>query len=322
MNESQLIFIISQPRAGSTYLQNLLSNNSQVNTCSEPWLMLHLSSLIKPELSQATYDSALANKAFEEYLKTHDALNFQEKKKQFLLSLYQPMQDGYTYVIDKTPRYWELLNELIALFPKSRFIILKRNPFDVVTSIIKTWHVDSLKALRYYHRDILLAPNVLQDFCNTHQTNSQVYTLRYEDLISDTKHEVEKLYSWLEVPFTLEVLDSSKNNKYKGKYGDPYQNTDATNIDSLRQQAKEKPLDPLFISFLSGYAKYLGESFLKTYGAYKFNTPYQETEAFNTYLDFDRREEKKRLIKTSKAYRIGTNILKPFRLIKKGKKDL
>ncbi|WP_418511562.1 sulfotransferase family protein [Corallibacter sp.] len=316
MNESQLIFIISQPRAGSTYLQNLLSNNSKVNTCSEPWLMLHLSSLIKPELSQATYDSALANKAFEEYLKTHEALNFQEKKKQFLLSLYQPMQDGYTYVIDKTPRYWELLNELIALFPKSRFIILKRNPFHVITSIIKTWQVDSLKALRYYHRDILLAPKVLQDFCNTHQTNPQVYTLRYEDLISDTKHEVEKLYSWLEVPFTFEVLDSSKNNKYKGKYGDPYQNTDAKNIDALRQQAKEKPLDPLFMAFLSGYAKYVGENFLKDYGNYKCNVPFKETDAFNTYLDFDRFEITQKFMKTSRAYKIGTIILKPIKTLK------
>ena len=36
-----LIFIISQPRSGSTLLQRMLSGNKDIKTSAETWLMLH-----------------------------------------------------------------------------------------------------------------------------------------------------------------------------------------------------------------------------------------------------------------------------------------
>lgn len=42
MNGKNLIFIVSQPRSGSTLLQRILSAHSQICTTSEPWLALPL----------------------------------------------------------------------------------------------------------------------------------------------------------------------------------------------------------------------------------------------------------------------------------------
>lgn len=41
MSDSNLIFLISQPRSGSTLLQKLIATSNQIDTLQEPWLMLH-----------------------------------------------------------------------------------------------------------------------------------------------------------------------------------------------------------------------------------------------------------------------------------------
>ena len=116
IDESKLIFIISQPRAGSTFLQNLLSNNNEVNTCSEPWILLNFATQIKPELVSGTFDNRLAVSAFTEYLSKYPELTYNKLQKDFLLNLYEPMSKGFNYVIDKTPRYWEILDNSLNGF--------------------------------------------------------------------------------------------------------------------------------------------------------------------------------------------------------------
>ncbi|WP_189477523.1 sulfotransferase [Halioglobus pacificus] len=40
MEQTELIFLISQPRSGSTLTQRLIATHEEVFTRSEPWLML------------------------------------------------------------------------------------------------------------------------------------------------------------------------------------------------------------------------------------------------------------------------------------------
>jgi hypothetical protein len=44
-----LIFLISQPRAGSTLTQAILGSHRDIYTLSEPWLMLHPIYALRPE---------------------------------------------------------------------------------------------------------------------------------------------------------------------------------------------------------------------------------------------------------------------------------
>lgn len=286
MNEENLIFIISQPRAGSTYLQNLLSNNSQTNTCSEPWILLNFVNQLNPKLLKTEFDNKLATDAFHDYLQKYKELDYQKAQKEFILNLYKPMFNGYEFVIDKTPRYWEILDELVALFPKSKVIILKRNPLDVVKSIVKTWDIGGCKKLAFFKRDLLVAPQRIKNFSDRHSNNPNVYTLRYEDLIANTSIEVNKLYNWCGITYDEKVLDTNKNDKYKGKYGDPYQNSKLGYTVS-KSKSQTKKLTPEFFSFLMGYANYLGEDFLMQYGNYKIEGLKQKkTRAFSQFAHF------------------------------------
>ncbi len=282
MNEENLIFIISQPRSGSTYLQNLLSNNTEVNTCSEPWLLLNFANQIKPGLVHSDFDNILAVRAFEEYLGKYPNLKFREEFRVFLLKLYSPMCNGYKFVIDKTPRYWEISSELIGLFPRSKVIVLHRNPIDVVKSMIKTWEFTSFHQLNMFRRDLLHGPQKLRSFSNTNKENQNVYTLSYEDLITNTAKEVQKLYDWIGIPYDISVLDTHKNDKYKGSYGDPIQNS-TINYSAAKARTDKKSINKDFSEFINGYAHYLGKDIQEENKGFKDIT-IKKTTAFNYFM--------------------------------------
>ncbi|WP_289023313.1 sulfotransferase [uncultured Salegentibacter sp.] len=267
LKEENLIFIISQPRSGSTYLQNLLSNNSETNTSSEFWMLLKFANQIKPDLFDAKFDNKLATIAFRDYLDKNKSLFFNKIQKDFLLNLYQPLFQGFDFVVDKTPRYWEILEEISVLFPKSKIIILKRNPINVAKSMILTWNLNSIKDINYFKRDLLYAPKEIQSFCNKNSANPNVYCLKYEDLIQNTPKQIEMLYNMLGIEYNNSVLETSNNFKFKGRFGDPYQNSE-TGYSKSKAQSRNKSLSYMHHQFLKGYANYLGKNFLLEYGAY------------------------------------------------------
>lgn len=94
----------------------------------------------------------------------------------------------------------------------------------------------------------------------------------------------------LSIAFDESVLDTIKNEKYKGKYGDPYQNSEKGYEES---KVKTNKMDLLmkFEDFFIGYQYFLGTSFLKEYGNYT-GTVFKpkQTMAFNyfIFLDFKR----------------------------------
>ncbi len=319
MKEENLIFIISQPRSGSTYLQNLLSNNMEVNTCSEPWILLYFANQIKPELVEAVFNNKLTYKAFQDYLLKHPEIQINSAIKSLILDLYDPMAKGFNFVIDKTPRYWELLEEMVEMFPKSKFIIVKRNPIDVVTSIIKTWSIKDLYQLNNYRRDLLLAPKAIHAFCEKHSKNPNLYTLKYEDLRADLNDEVKKLYDWVGLPFMAEVLNTEHNNKYKGKYGDPYQNA-VVNTDVLIKDARKRSISLEFEEFVIGYKHFLSTEFLKAYGNYSVEEG-NSTKVFNDFLAIKDNvltlNRELNSIKHSTTYKLGKFMLLPFQFFKK-----
>lgn len=270
MLEENLLFIISLPRSGSTYLQGLLSNNSLVNTCSEPWILLNYANQIKPSSIQGDFDNKLAIDAFCDYKEKFPDFNFRALQKNYLLSLYSPLLKDHSYVIDKTPRYWEILNEIRELFPGSKIIVLKRNPVHVAESIFKTWRADTFDKILKFQRDLLEGPFAIRDFEKNHADTVSIYFLTYEALVDNTETEVEKLYNWLGIPFKNEVLEIKNNRKFKGKYGDPFLNS-GEEYAVAKKKSDSINLNKVQRKFLLGYANYLGEDFMKEYGDYQLS---------------------------------------------------
>ncbi|MBI4530372.1 MAG: sulfotransferase, partial [Candidatus Latescibacteria bacterium] len=65
-----LIFLISQPRAGSTLLQRILGGHPDIHTVPEPWLMLHPLYALRSDGYQTEYAVDVAHTSLREFLRT------------------------------------------------------------------------------------------------------------------------------------------------------------------------------------------------------------------------------------------------------------
>lgn len=293
MQESKLIFIVSQPRAGSTLLQKIISNNEMVDTVSEPWILLPFLSINKPDLIRAEYNYPVAIAGVNDYLiKRNKQSVFQQELKKLLLSLYS-VSNTNQYFIDKTPRYYEILPEIAELFPESKIIVLKRNPFASLSSMLSTWSGNKLayQDLKTFYRDFLNAPFLIHDFCKKQETNNNVHILNYESLVQSPADTVKRIYDWLGISFDEKVLDAGDNEKVKGMYGDDVYKKKS--LKSVKGEGIESWLslvqnDKSLSTFYYEYQNYLSPKFLNEYGyetvPFKFHKEFFKKSKFQHLL--------------------------------------
>jgi hypothetical protein len=112
------------------------------------------------------------------------------------------------FLLEKSPPNLIRTRFLQAMFPKSHFIVIFRHP--IATSLAtKKWTSSSLESLieHWLHCHRLFGldrPNL-----------RRVHTLKYEDLISSTTTELEKIYKFLNLPFHPSPdLDPTGNDPY------------------------------------------------------------------------------------------------------------
>lgn len=285
MDDKNLLFIISQPRSGSTLLQALLSNHQEIQTTSEHWLLLPFLSVFKPQLIEAKYDYNLSIDALNDYLSKFGAEEkFKGNLKEFLLKQYQYIKNTPSeYILDKTPRYYEIFDIIYSLFPKAKFIILKRHPVAVFLSIMETWERTSFAELARSHtRDLFEAPKLIQQYTEQFKYPN-VRSLRYENLLTNPEQEMESIFAWLGLEYDKNLLNYSGNNSFQGKYGDPKgviqnQKIVTSNGEDWKKKIKSHPRQDLLL----GYGHYLGEDFLNMYG-YDFSLPYAESYRFKAF---------------------------------------
>jgi len=85
-----LIFLISQPRSGSTLLQLIFSGNPEVATTSEPWIALHPIFALRSTGADSIYNSGFTRGALLTFLKESGVNEefFKKKIAEFLCSQY------------------------------------------------------------------------------------------------------------------------------------------------------------------------------------------------------------------------------------------
>ena len=125
-----LIFMISQPASGSTMLQRILGNHSQIHTLNEPWLMLHPLYALRGRGHEAEYDARAGWLRLKEFLKHVPAGNeaYLEGVRRMCAYLYDCAlaPTGKRFFLDKTPPYYFIIPELQETFPDARIIFLLR----------------------------------------------------------------------------------------------------------------------------------------------------------------------------------------------------
>lgn len=221
-----LIFLISQPRAGSTLLQRILGGHPDIYTTSEPWLMLHPFYALRQNGISAEYSHLLYQSGLREFLASISPDNpetaYYEGVRRMYGYLYKQalFRTGKKLFLDKTPRYHLIIPELRCTFPNAKFIILIRNPLAVLSSMIRTWtegnwfwFSDKGKRL-----DLLSAPKSLVQ--GIRLLGDSCVTVRYEELITSPEDILKKITTFLDIDFSSHIINYGRQDLPRWKFGD------------------------------------------------------------------------------------------------------
>lgn len=255
LESTKLIFLLSQPRSGSTLTQRILSTHSKIDTLQEPWIMLHPLYALKNEGIETEYNHMISKTALELFIdklpKKRDT--YYKEISRYLLNIYSLIAKK-EFFLDKTPRYYLILDELLNVFPDSKYIFLIRNPLSVLGSIINTWVKNDWMRLKEYESDL----KKCLDVYIKHIDNKAVYKIRYENLIKSTETEMHNLLNFLGLKYETNQKEQNFENKEGWVFGDNKiyeKNGIEANNDSVW---KENLVDAQYNEILFGYLNYIG----------------------------------------------------------------
>lgn len=265
-----ILFLVSQPRAGSTLTQKILGSHPEIHTQSEPWILLHPLHALKQHNIQATYAHALYRNALSDFIETLPGgrARYTHSIARTYYGLYESVceKEGAAIFLDKTPRYYLILDELREYFPEAKIIILYRNPLAVLNSIISTWMEEGLFRLHGFKQDLFQAPRILLDQLRNPGPNT--HTLYFENLLAKPQETTAELCEFTGIDFRPEMLKNfSSVNDNKWLFGDKtgreqFREISSSQIDSWRRSLA----DPQIWRLLNDYFEYLGVSFFNDYG--------------------------------------------------------
>lgn len=218
-----LVFIISQPKAGSTLLQRILAGHPDIQTSAETWLMLHPVYGLRKLGIRTNFNANWAATGVTEFLDNYadGKQTYIDGIRSFAETIYGRVLEkhGKTIFLDKTPRYTMIIDELYALFPEAKFVILIRNPLAILKSELHTYVGDDWNVLSGFAPDLVDAPQRLVDARQL--LGKSAFELRYEDLVSNPEPVVNALCDFLQIDFDPGMLDYSDTPAPVGRMNDP-----------------------------------------------------------------------------------------------------
>ncbi|MCB0383235.1 MAG: sulfotransferase [Psychroserpens sp.] len=225
------IFIFSLPRSGSTLLQRVLMSHDDVCSVAEPWLLLPQIYTLKETGTLSEYSSLTTHLAIQDFINNlpNKDQDYNASLKTFILDLYaKQCQNNERYFLDKTPRYYLIIDDIVNLFPEAKFIFLFRNPIHAYASAITTWGNNRFNKLRSSYDDIVLGTKLLSEGYTKHQDKS--IAVNYESFVTNFETELKRITAYLDLDLNHSILNNFSEQNTKGSLGDPTGVTKYTTI--------------------------------------------------------------------------------------------
>jgi hypothetical protein len=218
---TQLVFLLSLPRSGSTLLQRLLTAHAQVASSAEPWLMLPLLWATRRDGVFSQYRHWHCSTAIGQFLSQLPGgeAAYHQQVRELAYGLYGRMcQPGQTHFLDKTPPYCLIADTLVEAMPEARFIFLWRHPLATVASLVETfcgrrWRLDRYMADLHVGVERLLRAQDL--------AGPRGMVVQYESLVTDGEATLRPIFAHLGLPFDPTVLTRFNEVQFTGSFQDP-----------------------------------------------------------------------------------------------------
>lgn len=203
-------------------LQRILGNHPQIHTLSEPWIMLHPLYALREGGVWFDYDGQVAQLARFEFIRSlsNGENDYFGALRRMYVYLYNQSlaNSGKQFILDKTPRYYNIIPDLKLLFPKAHFIFLLRNPLAVLNSILRTWVNGSWMLLHRYKLDLVKAPKLILEGIELLKGSSTV--IYYEGLVNDPGTETRRICRNLGLEFVEDIVDYGTFDEQYWLHGD------------------------------------------------------------------------------------------------------
>lgn len=214
------IFLLSLPRSGSTLLQRVLATHDEISTAPEPWILLPQIYALRERGAFAEYGQVPASRAIREFAQRlpNGEDDYFEELRAFVTRLYTKASRGEgSYFLDKTPRYYFIVDDLFRLFPDAKFVFLWRNPLAVVASIVQTWGRGRWDLERWRH-DLFDGVSALT--AGYERYAGRAHALRFEDLVSNPDASLGPVFDYLGLPYDPAVVTNFTVVQLDARMGD------------------------------------------------------------------------------------------------------
>ncbi|WP_170572652.1 tetratricopeptide repeat-containing sulfotransferase family protein [Ruegeria atlantica] len=190
------IFVLGQPRSGTTLMEMMLSSAPDIAGCGELTLGADLSRNFEED---------------DKRFKDADAAEFAEQFRK----LMPPIPEGSVAFVDKMPHNYQRVGFLLAAFPNAKVINMLRDPRDVgLSKWIRRFpaggmrYASNLKSIAHsanmYRRYMAHWNAVFGD---------RILTVPYEKLVADPKTYSQQVAAFCELEWTDSMMRPEENTK-------------------------------------------------------------------------------------------------------------
>ncbi len=198
------VFIIGMPRSGTTLAEQIISSHPKIYGAGELYFLHTIEKNIITNSAHKDYERAITN------LTKTEVKRYARK----YLDQVSHYSNKAAYVADKLPANFYRVGLIKLLFPNAKIIHCIRNPEDTCTSIYLNYFPNGneysfdLIELGKYYKDY----ERLMTYWNKIYP-SQIYNVRYEDIVNNLEHESRKIIKFLDLRWSKKCLEFYNNNR-------------------------------------------------------------------------------------------------------------
>ncbi len=213
-HNKNMIFLVGVPRSGTTWIQSMLAAHPEIGTSQESHLFNQfITPMINQWQSAVAFEDGRGGVGLPAYLTEKE---FEDVIQSFIYNCWAKSDDfnQHPFFVEKTPDHLVHIETIAKLIPSAKFIYLKRNPSDVIESLLaagKDW------GKAWAPRNIFKAISLFNDYKNRGEKQlfklprDRYHTLTYEALKQNPQQQLSQALDFLNLSYQPDELDNMVN---------------------------------------------------------------------------------------------------------------
>ena len=180
---SNNIFIVGQPRSGTTLLESLITANEEVFGGGELNIMgnsVHRFLLSKENLEEADIENV--------------GMEYE--------NLTAEIKGEYSKIVDKMPANFSYIGYILKCLPCAKVILLLRDPWDIAISLFKQRYVTNIAySSSFFNIGVQLAnfEATILYWQKYNFVKNDILVVKYEDLVSNIENKRKEIYNFCQI---------------------------------------------------------------------------------------------------------------------------